>query len=132
MKPALAGFFVLISDTALRWLRSLPHLHIAAISQRNGETLSMDTVLTREEVLKLFREEADRLDKKYIRQDDTIAQFAQLLAEAKTMLPEKNFADLVKIGAILYKANHSRKRARAEIATTMRESIDNGNGAATE
>lgn len=92
----------------------------------------MDTVMTREEVLQLFREEADNLDKKYIRQDDTIAEFAQSLAEAKAMLPEKNFADLVKIGAILYKANHSRKRARAEIATTMRESIDSGNDASAE
>jgi hypothetical protein len=118
MKPALAGFFALMNEHAPPV--KLPH----CTSTHDGGTLHMDTVMTREEVMKLFMEEADKLTAAYTRQDDTILQLAQLLAESRAMLADENFAALVKVGATLYKANHSRKRARAEIAATMRESME--------
>jgi len=82
--------------------------------------------MNREDVLKLFVEEAGKLDKTYIRRNDIILQLAQLIADSRASLSEENFSAMLRIGAALYKTNLSHNRARKEIATTMRESIESG------
>lgn len=80
--------------------------------------------MTREDVLALFIEEANKLEKTHIRQDDIILQLAQLVADCDPVLQKESCDTLVKIGAILYKANRSRKQARDDIAVTMQASRD--------
>lgn len=79
--------------------------------------------MNQHEVIKLFEEEADLLDKTYIRQSDMIGQLAQLIADSRDQLSEEHFAILVRIGATLHKKALSQNRARSEIASTMRDSI---------
>ncbi|WP_147384044.1 hypothetical protein [Noviherbaspirillum sedimenti] len=83
-------------------------------------------MMTRDDVLKRFVEEADKLDKTYIRRNDIILQLAQLVADSRTSLSDESFAALLRIGAAIYKANLRQNRARKEIATIMRESINSG------
>lgn len=79
--------------------------------------------MTREDALHLFIEEANKLEKTHIRQDDIILQLAQLVAACEPVLQKESCDALVKIGATLYKANRSRMQAREDIAVTMQESL---------
>lgn len=83
--------------------------------------------MNQDEVLKLFEQEAELLDKTFIRQGDMIRQLAQLIADSRHQLSEQQFAILVRIGATLQKKTQSQNRARSEIATTMRDSIRDTN-----
>jgi len=82
--------------------------------------------MNQDDVLQLFVKEAENLDMAHNKRLDTIRQLAQLIADTRESLSEDSFAALVRIGATIYKAKLSQNRARNEIATTMRESLDSG------
>jgi hypothetical protein len=84
----------------------------------------MEVVMNQGDVLELFMEEANKLDKTHIRKNDTILLLAQLVADSREQLSKESFDALVHIGATIYKTSRREARARSEIATTMRGSIE--------
>jgi hypothetical protein len=80
--------------------------------------------MNQDDVLKLIREEADKLDKTHIRQSDTIFLPAQVIANFRKQLSKKSFDVLEHIGATIYKTCLSQDKARSEVVAIMRESPD--------
>jgi hypothetical protein len=81
------------------------------------------------EVLELFMEEANKLGRKHTRLNDTILSFAQLLADSREQLSKERFDGFVHIGATIYKTSRSKAKARSDIATIMKDSLENKKGA---
>ena len=80
--------------------------------------------MTKEEILKLFREEAETLGNIPDTQTDIIMRLAQLLAESRGKLSKENFEELIHIGAVLYQKGEGQFQARKDIASIMKQSRD--------
>lgn len=79
--------------------------------------------MNQQDVLNMFRQEAESIDQVEESQGDIINKLAQLLAESRGRLSKENFEDLVHIGAVMYKEGLGKHRARAEVAATMKDSL---------
>jgi len=80
--------------------------------------------MNQDEALGLFVDEADRLSETHFRLEDTLLLLASLLADSTEQLSKDGFDRLVQIGGAIHKTCASRTRARSEIATTMKQSLD--------
>lgn len=78
--------------------------------------------MTQHDVLELFRVQASSLGEVEASQSEIILRLAQLIADTKAYLPEKDFEVLVHIGAVMYQEGLGQYRARQEVATTMERS----------
>jgi hypothetical protein len=75
--------------------------------------------MTPDDVVQLFREKAEALDKNQITQNDAILQLAGLLADTEEWLPKQSFNALIDVGAVMFRDGLSRFRATSEVADTM-------------
>jgi hypothetical protein len=83
--------------------------------------------MRQQDVLELFRNEAESLGNVENSQSEIINKLAQLLADCGGQLSKENFDDLVHIGAVMYKEGLGKHRARSEVAATLRESLEQRN-----
>jgi hypothetical protein len=79
--------------------------------------------MTQDEVLELFRIQAETLGEVQATQSDIILRFAQLLSEMQWRVPEEKFNEFVSIGAIMYQEALGKFRAKTEISDTMERSL---------
>lgn len=79
--------------------------------------------MTQYDVLELFKERAEKLDVLQASQSDIILRLAQLLADSREYMSKENFEELVQIGAVMYKEGQGQFRARSELATLMKTSV---------
>jgi hypothetical protein len=79
-------------------------------------------MMTSDEIVQLFREKAETLDKNQTSQNDAILQLAGLLAGSEEWLPRQSFDALIDIGAVMFRDGLSRFRASSEVADTMNRS----------
>ena len=59
--------------------------------------------MTQDEILDIFRKEADKIPSEAAPINDVILALAQLLADSRSKLSKENFEVLAKIGGVLYK-----------------------------
>jgi hypothetical protein len=86
------------------------------------ESINMETEMTQDDVLGLFRQQAATLGEVQSTQTDIIMRLAQLLADSKGRLSKENFEELVHIGAVMYQESAAQFRARTEVAAIMNKS----------
>lgn len=79
--------------------------------------------MTQDEVLELFRSQADTLGDVQDTQSDIILKLAQLLADTQWHLSEEKFNALVHIGAVMYQEALGKFRAKTEVSETMERSL---------
>jgi hypothetical protein len=82
----------------------------------------METEMTQDDVLGLFRQQAATLGEVQSTQTDIIMRLAQLLADSNGRLSKDNFEELVYIGAVMYQESAAKFRARSEVAAIMQKS----------
>lgn len=80
--------------------------------------------MKQEEVLRMFREGAERLGPIKDSQRDLILALADLLANSRGRLSKEDFETLVGIGSVLYQAGLAQYNARQETDSMMKKSID--------
>lgn len=78
--------------------------------------------MTHEEILAMFRQEADSMGAAGPGHNELIFKLAELLADSRGRLSKENFETLVHIGAALYKEGHSRFHARSDVDNIMSDS----------
>ena len=81
--------------------------------------------MTQEEILSMFRAEANRMPLELPVANEIILELAQLLAESRERLSKETFETLVHIGGVLYKEGRSQFDARADVAAIMKQSVEN-------
>jgi hypothetical protein len=82
----------------------------------------METEMTQDDVLGLFRQHAATLGEVQSTQTEIIMRLAQLLADCKGRLSKDNFEELVHIGGVMYQESVAQFRARSEVAAIMEKS----------
>ncbi|MBI1889827.1 MAG: hypothetical protein HYS18_04215 [Burkholderiales bacterium] len=80
--------------------------------------------MTQNEALLLIGEEAEKLERSHVRQNDLIFSIARIVSSATETLSQESIEALILIGAFLYKGHLSQIRARADIAQTMTDSME--------
>ncbi|RJG06781.1 hypothetical protein D3870_12900 [Noviherbaspirillum cavernae] len=84
--------------------------------------------MTQDEILDMFRQQADSMPPESPTLNAVILELAQILAQSRGRLPEETFETLVRIGAVLYKEGRNRFDARSDVAEIMKKSAeDRGN-----
>lgn len=78
--------------------------------------------MTQSDVLDLFRKQAATLGEVPATQNEIIFKLAQLLADSRGRLSKEIFEELVFIGAVMYQEGMGQFKARAEVATLMKNS----------
>jgi len=81
--------------------------------------------MTQDEVLDMFRQQADSMPHELLTPNAVILELAQLLAESREYLSSKNFETLVRVGSALYKEARDQFDARSDVAEIMRKSAEN-------
>lgn len=81
--------------------------------------------MTQDEILGMFRSEADRIPLELPIANEIILELAQLLAESRGRLSKETFETLVHIGGVLYKKGRNQFDARADVAAIMKQSAEN-------
>lgn len=81
--------------------------------------------MTQDEILDMFRSEADHLPLELPVANEIILELAQLLAESRGRLSKETFETLVHIGSVLYKKGRNQFDARADVAAIMKKSAEN-------
>jgi hypothetical protein len=104
--------------------RSVAKAHVPFFHRAYTGFSDVETAMTEDDVVQLFRKSAETLVNDYPA-CDTIMQLAKLLSESKGRMSKDHFEALVHIGAILYKQGLSEFRARSEVAATMKDSVGN-------
>lgn len=77
--------------------------------------------MTQDEVLSMFRTEAERMPLAPAPAHEAILLLAQLLADSRGRLSKENFETLLQIGAAMYKQGKTEFNARADVASIMRD-----------
>lgn len=80
--------------------------------------------MTQDEILDMFRRQADEMPVESSSINITILELAQLLADSRGRLSKENFETLVRIGATLYKKGRDQSDARSDVAVIMKKSTD--------
>lgn len=80
--------------------------------------------MSQQEILELFRTQAQHLHRSYHRLDDIVLMLANSIASSSACLKKEDFDALVYIGSVLEKEGAKRSRARVEVAQTMQASHD--------
>ncbi len=75
--------------------------------------------MTQDDILAMFRRQADMMENTQSGQNESILQLAQLLADSRGRLSKENFDTLAHIGAALYKEGRNRFQARSDMHTLM-------------
>ena len=78
--------------------------------------------MTKDEILDLFRQQADMWRDAAPAPSVVIQELAQLLADSRGRLSKEHFETLVRIGGTLYKEGLDQFAARADVAEIMRKS----------
>jgi hypothetical protein len=81
--------------------------------------------MNQDEILAMFRQQADMMDKERSGRNDLILKLAQLLADSRGTLSKENFETLLHIGAVLYKEGRSQFQARSDVNAIMSRSVEN-------
>ncbi|KRB83868.1 MULTISPECIES: hypothetical protein [Oxalobacteraceae] len=80
--------------------------------------------MTQDEILDIFRQEADKIPSETAPLNDVILALAQLLADSRGKLSKENFEVLSKIGGVLYKEGKIQFNAKSDVDTIMKLSSD--------
>jgi hypothetical protein len=80
--------------------------------------------MNQDDVMALFIEESERPSRPLGRQNDPILLLAKVAADSSENLSTESFNALVHIGGAIYKTWTAQARARSELASTMKESIE--------
>lgn len=75
--------------------------------------------MTQDEILNIFRQEADKMSSDAAPLNDVILALAQLLADSRGKLSKENFEVLSKIGGVLYKEGKIQFNAKSDVDTIM-------------
>lgn len=81
--------------------------------------------MTQNEILEMFRSEADKMPLELPVANVIILELAQLLAESRGRLSKETFETLVHIGGVLYKEGRILFDARADVSAIMKKSAEN-------
>lgn len=80
--------------------------------------------MTQDEILDMFKRQADEMPAESPSINITILELAQLLADLRGRLSKESFDTLVHIGATLYKEGRNQSDARSDVAVIMKKSAD--------
>ena len=80
--------------------------------------------MTQDEILSMFREQADKVEMETPMLNTVIMELAQLLADSRAKLCKENFEALVRIGAALYKEGRTQFHAKSDVDTIMQGSVE--------
>ncbi|TFW10357.1 hypothetical protein E4K72_01345 [Oxalobacteraceae bacterium OM1] len=80
--------------------------------------------MTQDDVLKMFRDGAEKLGPVKESQREIILALADLLANSRGRLSKEDFERLVGIGSVLYQEGLAQYNARQEMDSLMLKSID--------
>jgi hypothetical protein len=80
--------------------------------------------MSQDDVLQVFRQQADMLGAIQDSQRDIILALAEVLAEAEPYMQKRHFDTLVHIGAVMYQEGLAQFNARSETDTLMEASVD--------
>jgi len=81
--------------------------------------------MTQDEILGMFRDQADKVQTELPTLNAVILELAHLLADSHGKLSKENFETLVRLGGALYKEGQSRFDAKSDIAAIMKHSVEN-------
>jgi hypothetical protein len=81
--------------------------------------------MTQDEILGMFREQADKMQAETPSPNDVIFDLAQLLADSRGRLSKENFETLIRIGGVLYKEGRSRFQGKTDVDAIMKHSAEN-------
>lgn len=81
--------------------------------------------MTQDEILDMFRQQAESMPQGLPSANAVILELAQLLAESRGRLSKENFETLVRIGGVLYKEGRNQFDARSDVAEIMKTSAGN-------
>jgi hypothetical protein len=85
----------------------------------------MGGIMTQDEILGMFREQADKVQTELPTLNTVILELAHLLADSRGKLSKENFETLVRLGGALCKEGQSRFHAKSDVAAIMKHSADN-------
>lgn len=78
--------------------------------------------MTRDQILDLFREQADKTQAESSLLNVVILELAQLLADSRGRLSKDNFDTLVRIGGALFKEGQSQFHGKSDVDAIMKKS----------
>jgi prefoldin subunit 5 len=81
--------------------------------------------MTQNEILDMFREQADKMQAEIPSLNEVIFDLARLLADSRGKLSKENFDTLVHIGGLLYKEGRSRFQGKTDVDAIMKQSARN-------
>lgn len=81
--------------------------------------------MTQDEILGIFREQADKAQTALPTLNAVILELAHLLADSRGKLSKENFETLIRIGGVLYKEGQNRFDAKSDVAAIMKHSLEN-------
>jgi len=79
--------------------------------------------MNQDDVMARFLEESERPCRTLVRQEDSIALLARVIAESTGTLSVEQVDVLIHIGGTMYKTWAAQTKARTELTSTMKESI---------
>ncbi|MFJ3046085.1 hypothetical protein ACIPEN_09650 [Herbaspirillum chlorophenolicum] len=81
--------------------------------------------MTQDEILRMFREQAEEVQAALPTLNAIMMELADLLASSRGRLSKENFGVLVRLGGVLYKNGLSQFQARSDVAAIMKHSVEN-------
>lgn len=81
--------------------------------------------MKQEEVLRMFRQQAEQMPADPLMLNDLILELARLLADSRGKLSKENFEALLGVGGALYKMGHGRFHAKSDVDAIMKQSVEN-------
>jgi hypothetical protein len=81
--------------------------------------------MTRDQILNLFRDQADKIQGESPLLNVVILDLAQMLADSRGRLSKENFDTLLRIGGALYKEGQSQFHGKSDVDAIMKKSTAN-------
>jgi hypothetical protein len=80
--------------------------------------------MKQEEILRMFRQQGEKMPNDSLMLNDLILELAKLLADSRGKLSKENFEALVGVGGALYRMGNRQFQAKSDVSVIMKQSVE--------